>query len=142
VLVVTRYRVAAAESGAFREQAVAALRVLTARPGCTGATLGRAIDDPGLWTLTTTWQSVGAYRRALSAYDVKLGAVPLLHRAVDEPTAFEPLTTWTPAEGFAEHVPSLAPDAAEAAPGRRSGRARGTGAGGDAGRVTQESPSG
>ena len=39
--------------------------------------------------LTTQWEHVGAYRRALSAYDVKLGAVPLLSRALDEPSAFE-----------------------------------------------------
>jgi hypothetical protein len=39
--------------------------------------------------LTTRWEHVGAYRRALSAYDVKLNAVPLLSRAVDEPSAYE-----------------------------------------------------
>ena len=32
---------------------------------------------------------VGAYRRALSSYDVKVGAVPLLSRALDEPSAYE-----------------------------------------------------
>ena len=37
----------------------------------------------------TTWEHVGAYRRALSAYDVKLHAVPLLSRALDEPSAYE-----------------------------------------------------
>ncbi len=39
--------------------------------------------------LTTQWEHVGAYRRALSAYEVKLHAVPLLSRAIDEPSAFE-----------------------------------------------------
>jgi hypothetical protein len=39
--------------------------------------------------LTTTWEHVGAYRRALSSYDVKLNAVPLLSRALDEPSAYE-----------------------------------------------------
>ena len=34
-------------------------------------------------------QFTGAYRRALSAYDVKLDAVPLLSRALDEPSAYE-----------------------------------------------------
>ena len=38
-------------------------------------------DDP--------WEDVGAYRRALSSYDVKVTAVPLLSRAVDEPSAYE-----------------------------------------------------
>ena len=39
--------------------------------------------------LTTRWEHVGAYRRALSSYDVKMGAVRLLARAVDEASAFE-----------------------------------------------------
>ena len=47
------------------------------------------MDDPELWVLTTRWQNVGSYRRALSAYDVKLTAVPLLSRAIDEPSAYE-----------------------------------------------------
>jgi hypothetical protein len=34
---------------------------------------------------------VGAYRRALSSYDVRVGAVPLLSRALDEPSAYETL---------------------------------------------------
>ena len=51
--------------------------------------MGRNLDDPTLWVLTTRWEHVGAYRRALSAYEVKLQAVPLLSRAVDEPSAYE-----------------------------------------------------
>ena len=47
------------------------------------------MDDPTLWALVTTWEHVGAYRRALSAYDVKLHAVPVLSRALDEPSAYE-----------------------------------------------------
>ena len=47
--------------------------------------------------LTTRWVHVGAYRRALSAYDVKVGAVPLLSRAIDEPGAYE---TVVPGEGL------------------------------------------
>jgi hypothetical protein len=51
--------------------------------------IGRNLDDPTLWVLTTQWENVGAYRRALSSYDVKLHAVPLLSRAIDEPSAYE-----------------------------------------------------
>lgn len=123
MLVVTRYRVDPGDETAFHSDAVAALGALVARPGCTGATLGRAIDDPALWTLTTTWESVGAYRRALSAYDVKLVAVPLMYRAIDEASAFEPLATWSPSGGLVEPEPALAPDAAVSAPGRRDARA-------------------
>ena len=70
-----------------------ALAALAARPGCRGGTVGRNADNGSLWVLATTWESVGAYRRALSAYDVKLHAVPLMYRALDEPTAFEHLVT-------------------------------------------------
>jgi quinol monooxygenase YgiN len=124
VLAVTRYRVAPDDAGAFRAAAAGALRVLAERPGCTGGTVGRAIDDPQLWTLTTTWESVGAYRRALGAYEVKLVAVPLMYRALDEPSAFEALATWTPGGGYAEHEGALwVPDPAGTGvtPDERSG---------------------
>ena len=41
--------------------------------------------------MVTRWRDVGSYRRALSSYDVKVGAVPLLSRAIDEPSAYETL---------------------------------------------------
>jgi len=61
----------------------------TARPGFVAGTVGRAVDDPTLWVLTTSWENVGAYRRALSSYDVKMYVVPLLAHAIDEPSAYE-----------------------------------------------------
>ena len=104
VLAVTRYVVPEDEAPAFLEQADDALAAMVTRPGCTGGRVGRAIDDPTLWTLTTSWESVGAYRRALSSHDVKLRAVPLMYRCVDEPTAFEDLVTWDPAAGAARYA--------------------------------------
>ena len=89
MLVVTRFRPAGAEVAAFRADLEAAHALLAARPGYVDGTIGRNVDDPELWVLTTRWENVGAYRRALSAYDVKVGAVPLLSRAVDEPSAYE-----------------------------------------------------
>ena len=44
---------------------------------------------PGALGDHVEWENVGAYRRALSAYDVKVGAVPLLSTAIDEPSAYE-----------------------------------------------------
>jgi hypothetical protein len=111
VLVVTRYRVPEPGAAEFGELAAAALAALTARPGCLDARIGRALDDPELWTLTTTWTSVGDYRRALSGYDVKVHAVPLMYRAIDEPTAYEDLCTWSPSDGVRRHEPTLAADA-------------------------------
>jgi hypothetical protein len=91
VLAVTRYRVPAEEAPQFLVRARDALEVLAARPGHLHGVVGRSTDEPDLWTLTTVWESVGAYRRALGAYEVKLRAHPLMYLAVDEPTAFEPL---------------------------------------------------
>ncbi|MCW2867614.1 MAG: hypothetical protein JWR20_1802, partial [Marmoricola sp.] len=68
-----------------------ALEVLAERAGFEDGRLGRNVDDPGLWTMVTRWRDVGSYRRALSAYDVKVHAVPLLSRALDEPSAYEEL---------------------------------------------------
>lgn len=118
MLVVTRYRVPAAEAPEFHDLARAALEVLTARPGCLGGRIGRSIDEPDLWVLATDWQRVGAYRRALSNPEVKMRAVPLMYRCLDEPTAFEDLTTWTPSTGLAEHESDIADDVATVAPGR------------------------
>ena len=89
MIVVTRYRVPDADTDAFRRDARAALDVLAARPGWVSGRLGRNTDEPDLWVLTTEWVNVGSYRRALSPYEVKVTAVPLLSRCIDEPTAYE-----------------------------------------------------
>jgi len=90
VLVVNRF-VVQGDDADFRTRAGAALVALGARPGYVSGKLGRAYDDPSRWTLVTEWESVGAYRRALSAYDVKVNATPLLAQSLDEPSAFEVL---------------------------------------------------
>ena len=89
MLVVNRFRVPLVEGDSFRAALEDALAALAARPGHLDAVIGRNLDDPTLWVLSTRWEHVGAYRRALSAYDVKLRAVPLLARAVDEVSAYE-----------------------------------------------------
>ena len=89
MIVVNRFRVPPEQQAAFRDRLQAAREVLAAQPGHVHGRVGRNTDDPDLWVLTTEWESVGAYRRALSAYDVKLTAVPVLSRAIDEPSAFE-----------------------------------------------------
>ncbi len=89
VIVVNRFRVDEADGESFRGDVAAALGALAARPGYVDGRVGRNVDDPTLWVLTTTWADVGSYRRALSSYDVKVAAVPLLSRALDEPSAYE-----------------------------------------------------
>jgi len=89
VLVVSRFRVPVEDGEAFRVQLAEAHAVLAECAGYVDGQIGRNLDDQTLWVLTTRWDNVGAYRRALSSYDVKLHAVPLLSRAVDEPSAYE-----------------------------------------------------
>jgi hypothetical protein len=95
MLVVNRFTVTAGESE-FVQRARAALAVLAVRPGYVSGQLGRAYDDPTHWSLVTEWASVGAYRRALGAYDVKVHATPLLAQSLDEPSAYEVLGTAEP----------------------------------------------
>lgn len=95
MLVVTRFRVPEAEAEEFRAAVEQARAALAERPGYVDGTIGRNLDEPDLWVLTTRWEHVGAYRRALSSYDVKLRAVPLLGRALDEPSAYEPVEPGT-----------------------------------------------
>jgi hypothetical protein len=102
VLVVNRFRVPEEEAVAFRGDLESALAVLAQQRGYAEGNLGRNLDDQTLWVMVTRWQDVGSYRRALSSYDVKVGAVPILSRAVDEPSAYEPLdgelNEWRPRE--------------------------------------------
>ena len=89
MLVISRFRYPADRSERARADLGGCLDRFAERAGFIAGSVGRAADDPSLWVLETRWEHVGAYRRALSAYDVKLGAVPLLSRALDEPSAFE-----------------------------------------------------
>ena len=84
-----RFRVPVAAGESFREDLQTAREALAACAGYVGGELGRNVDDPELWVLSTRWENVGSYRRALSSYDVKLRAVVTLSRAIEEPTAYE-----------------------------------------------------
>ena len=85
----TRFSVAPAEEASFRLALEEALAVLSEQRGYVEGAIGRNVDDPTLWVLQTRWDGPGAYRRALSAYDVKVRAWETLGRALDEPTAYE-----------------------------------------------------
>jgi quinol monooxygenase YgiN len=123
MLVVTRFDVPEDASAAFLPQAGAALAAFAARPGYLRGRVGRAADDPTAWVLTTEWDGVGSYRRALSAYDVKVDAAPLLSRGRDEASAFEVLLS---DEG--------------SAPSRRAADASSTGIGRSAGPAATDLP--
>ncbi|MCY7366066.1 MAG: antibiotic biosynthesis monooxygenase [Frankiaceae bacterium] len=121
MLVVTRFDVPDSDAAGFLPLAQAALAAFAARPGYLRGRIGRAADDPTQWVLTTEWVGVGAYRRSLSAYDVKVDAAPLLARGRDEASAFEVLHA-SEGDGTAVVGPSRrAHDAAQVGVGEASG---------------------
>jgi len=90
VLVVTRLRTPSPDAAAeLRVGLLRALDVLAAKPGWVGGDVGRNVDDPALWVLTTRWENVGSYRRALGSYEGKMHVQPLMVHALDEPSAYE-----------------------------------------------------
>ena len=100
MLVETRFRVPLAEADTFRAGLEEAHAVLAEQQGYVGGAVGRNVDDPALWLLQTSWEGPGAYRRALSAYDVKVRAWALLGRALDEPSAYETVEPGEPTTGI------------------------------------------
>jgi heme oxygenase (mycobilin-producing) len=93
MLVVSRFTVPEPDGDRFAELARGALAALADRPGFRRGHAGRSVDDPVEWVLVSEWDGVGAYRRALGTYEVKLAATPLLAQARDEAGAFEELVT-------------------------------------------------
>lgn len=110
MIVVTRFTVADEAAAEFQEQASDALAALAERPGFRRGRAARAVDDATAWVLVTEWDGVGAWRRALGGYDVKLRANPLLARSHDEPTTFEDLVVFD-AAGATTTTSDRAPDA-------------------------------
>ena len=123
MIVVTRFDVPTDEAQAFLPRAQAALAAFADRPGFVRGRVGRAADDPTAWVLTTEWEGVGAYRRSLSAYDVKVEAAPLLGLGRDEVSAFEVLYTEDQAQPAALSPSRRAADAATSQVGNSSGPA-------------------
>jgi hypothetical protein len=96
MLVLNRFSVPVETQDDFQDRAHAALGALSRTSGYRSGRLTRALEDPTGWTLVTEWESVGAYRRALGAFDVKVHATPLLAHSLDEPSAYETLASAEP----------------------------------------------
>lgn len=96
MLALNRFVVASERTAEFTTQAQQALAALAARPGYRGGELTRALDEPTHWCLVTRWASVGAYRRALGDFDVRVNATPLLASSLNEPSAYEVLAGVAP----------------------------------------------
>lgn len=82
----------------FLDKAEAALGALAGCKGFERGWFARSTDEPGTWVLTTVWDTFGSYRRALSAYDVKLHAAPFMYAARNEASGFEPRLIAAPGE--------------------------------------------
>ncbi|GAA2134565.1 antibiotic biosynthesis monooxygenase [Glycomyces algeriensis] len=100
MLVVYRFAVTEGETEAFARDAEGALAALASCGGYERGGLGRALDsftdgEDATWMLWTEWSDVGSYRRALSAFQVKM-ATPLLSRALPEASGFEVLAECEP----------------------------------------------
>jgi hypothetical protein len=90
VLAVTRLRVPAdAGTEAIEPLLLGVLDLLAARPGFVTGRVARAVDEPALLVIVSEWSGAGAYRRALSGYDVKVAFADLMAYVVNEPSAFE-----------------------------------------------------
>jgi len=126
VLVVTRFAVPVTDGEDFADRAEQALRAFAGCPGFVRGSLGRAADDATVWLLVTEWDGVGAYRRALSSYQVKLAATPLMALAEQVPGAFEVLREVAAGGEVTVRVADRAPDADHAAVGGTARRSTGT----------------
>lgn len=119
MLLVCLFDVPTAELADFTARARTAVALLSAQPGCRGATAGPAVDEPGTWVLTARFDSVPAYRRALSPFPVREQVAPLLARCRGgAPTTFEVLLDGE--DGTV--VESLSLRAADAGTRERAGR--------------------
>lgn len=116
---VARLRFASTDVPALMKQLRQCVGVLATYEGFVDARVARAIDDDGLIVMDVGWTTVGAYRRALSSYDVKVSVVPIISQAVDEPTAFEVLHV-TDGHGAADAEGALAADAGSVSLGEAS----------------------
>lgn len=89
MIAVARFAVLQSEANEFADKLEIALAALAACDGYLSGQFGQNTDDPGLWALATIWKDVGSYRRALSHNQVKMEAIPLLARAIEEPGAYQ-----------------------------------------------------
>ncbi|CAB4925995.1 unannotated protein [freshwater metagenome] len=89
MLAIARFSIALSQAKDFRTDLEAARDALAEAPGFIDAQIGQNLDDQTLWVLSTQWENIGSYRRALSAMRSKLEAIPVLALAIDEPGAYE-----------------------------------------------------
>ncbi len=104
------------------DEARRALELLLAQPGCRRGLFTRSTESEA-WVLTVEFESISAYRRALSPFEVRTHVIPFLARADSaEPGAYE-IVLEADGEGVREHASLLAADAATVRLGEAGGPA-------------------
>ncbi len=88
VIVVTRF-IVPDDPGGFAANAARLEKAFAARPGHVRSRIAQALDDPTRWVLVSEWEEVGPWRRALSAYDVRIEVMPLMQLAETEPSVYQ-----------------------------------------------------
>lgn len=124
MLLVCRFEVPESGLDEFTGRVARALELLTAQPGCLRGVLGRSAEHGTRWVLTVEFESIVAYRKALSPFEVREQVIPLLSEAlVDEPSDYEVLMV--AGDGQATRRESvLAADASTVRIGEAGGPAR------------------
>jgi heme-degrading monooxygenase HmoA len=89
MIAVARFEIPLGQGADFRLELEGVRTVLAEAAGFLGGEVGQNLDEPTLWVLTTRWENVGSYRKALSSTRAKLEAIPVLARAIDEAGAYE-----------------------------------------------------
>ena len=89
MIAIARFEIPLGSASNFRIELEGVRDVLAEAAGFLGGEVGQNLDEPTLWVLTTRWENVGSYRRALSSTRAKLEAIPVLARAIDEAGAYE-----------------------------------------------------
>jgi quinol monooxygenase YgiN len=89
MIAIARFELPSAQAAEFRSELEKVRDVLSEAKGFVSGRVGQNLDEPTLWVLTTEWENVGSYRRALSSTRAKLEAIPILARAINEPGAYE-----------------------------------------------------
>ena len=89
LVVMNRFRVAAHQAEQFAQDSRVALATLAQSEGFIDGLIAQSTDEAELRMITTRWVNVGSYRRALSRFEVKMSAIPLLSAAIDESSAYE-----------------------------------------------------
>jgi quinol monooxygenase YgiN len=88
VFAIARFRVEPSQHEEFLERLRTAHDALKSCAGYLNGEIGLNTDEPGLIALVTRWENIGSYRRALSNFQVKVDAVPVLAQAIDEPGGY------------------------------------------------------